>query len=99
MNSQPSFDFHCSFAVSSSGRSGGLGLFWNNLIKLEVLSYSQYHIDAKIDGVGPELWCVTLVYGEEQIPERYKTWDTIKGIAATSNLPWIARGDLMKYLT
>jgi hypothetical protein len=35
-----------SFAVSSSGRSGGLGIFWDNGIKIEILPYSQYHIDA-----------------------------------------------------
>lgn len=34
------------FAVSSSGRSDDLGLFWNNEIKLEILPYSQYYIDA-----------------------------------------------------
>ena len=28
------------FAISSSGRSSGLGLFWNNEIKLEILPYS-----------------------------------------------------------
>jgi exonuclease III len=40
-----SLGFNKSFAVSSSGRSGGLGLFWNNEIKIEVLPYSQYHLD------------------------------------------------------
>ena len=37
-----------SFAVSSSGRSGGLGMFWNNNIKVEILPYSQYHLDTII---------------------------------------------------
>jgi len=32
--------FDNSFAISSSGRSGGLGIFWNNEIKLEFLPYS-----------------------------------------------------------
>jgi hypothetical protein len=36
------------FAVSSFGRSGGLRIFWNNEIKLEILSYSQYHIDTSV---------------------------------------------------
>jgi hypothetical protein len=30
-----------SFAVSSSGRSGGLAMFWNNEIKLEILPWMQ----------------------------------------------------------
>lgn len=29
--------FDNSFAVSSCGRSGGLGVFWNNTINLEIL--------------------------------------------------------------
>jgi exonuclease III len=34
--------FDNAFAVSSSGRSGGLGVFWNNKINLEILPYFQY---------------------------------------------------------
>ena len=37
-----------SFAVSSTGRSGGLGIFWNNEINVTILPYSQYHLDAII---------------------------------------------------
>ena len=37
-----------SFAISSSGRSGGIGLFWTNEIKIDILPYSQYHLDVKI---------------------------------------------------
>lgn len=55
-----------SYAVGSSGRSGGLGLFWNNSIKLEVLGYSQYHIDAKVSIRDNEEWRLTCVYGEAQ---------------------------------
>ena len=34
------------FAVSSAGRSGGLGIYWNNNTRVEILPFSQYHIDA-----------------------------------------------------
>jgi len=33
--------FDNSFAVSSSGRSGGLGIFWNNNIRVTLLPYSS----------------------------------------------------------
>jgi hypothetical protein len=36
------------FAVSSTGRSGGLGMFWNNETNIHILPFSQYHIDAII---------------------------------------------------
>ena len=34
-----------SYAVSSRGRNGGIGLFWNNEINIEILGYSDYHLD------------------------------------------------------
>lgn len=45
--------FDNAFSVSSLGRSGGLGLFWNNEIKVELLPYSQYHIDVVLTGGEP----------------------------------------------
>ena len=42
------------FAVSSSGRSGGLGLYWNKNTKVEILPFSQYHIDSIISENGGE---------------------------------------------
>src|SRR4051812_44588538 len=44
--------FNKSFAVSSSGRSGGLCIFfWNDEIKVEIIGYSRYHIDALVDNL------------------------------------------------
>lgn len=48
--------FDNSFAVSSSGHSGGLGIYWNNKTRVELLPYSQYHIDAVITEHGSEPW-------------------------------------------
>lgn len=53
-----SFGFSNSFAVGSSGRSGGL------VIKLEILGYSKYHIDASVGELGPAPWRLTCIYGE-----------------------------------
>ena len=72
-----SFGYNKSFAVSSSGRSGGLVLFWNGEIKLEVLGYSKYHIDAFVGELFDIQTRVTFVYGEAQVSERYNTWDTL----------------------
>lgn len=59
--------FDDAFAVSSSGRSGGLGIFWNNEIKIKILPYSQYHIDAIVTEVGGDPWRLTCVYGEARV--------------------------------
>jgi hypothetical protein len=86
------------FAVSSTGRSGGLGMFWNNDIKLEILPYSQYHLDAIITEKGVDPWRLTCVYGEAQTSERYKTWDMLKHIKSSCSLPWMCIGDFNEVL-
>jgi hypothetical protein len=93
-----SFGYDRSFAVGSSGRSGGLVIYWNDSIKLEVKGYSRYHIDVNIDDLGPRPWRLTCVYGEAQVMERYKTWDTLCSIAGTSDLPWLVLGDFNEVL-
>ena len=86
------------FAVSSSGRSGGLSLYWNKNTKVEILPFSQYHIDSIISENGGEPWRFTCVYGEAQIAERHKTWDMLKFIKASSPLPWVCMGDFNEVL-
>ena len=87
-----------SFAVSSSGCSGGLGIFWNNKTRVEILPYSQYHIDAIVTEYGKEPWRLTCVYGDAQTAERHKTWDMLKFIKASSHLPWVCMGDFNEVL-
>jgi hypothetical protein len=39
-NLKNTLGFDCSFAISSAGHSGGLGIFWNNNTRVEILPYS-----------------------------------------------------------
>ena len=86
------------FAVSSNGRSGGLGIFWNNNISVSLLPYSQYHIDAIVTEGDTDPWRLTCVYGEAQLSERHKTWDMLKFIRSSSPLPWVCIGDFNEVL-
>ncbi|XP_073362503.1 uncharacterized protein [Aegilops tauschii subsp. strangulata] len=90
--------FNKSFAVGSSGRSGGLGIFWNEEIKLEIIGYSEYHIDVMVNELTPTKTRITFVYGEAQVPEQYKTWDMLRGIAGTGNDSWMVIGDFNEVL-
>jgi hypothetical protein len=56
--------FNKSYAVSSSGRSGGLCIFWNDEIKVEVIGYSRYHIDVLVENMVDMQVRITFVYGE-----------------------------------
>lgn len=44
-----SLGYDKAYAIDSQGRSGGIGLFWNNTISVEILGDSVYHVDAKIE--------------------------------------------------
>ena len=59
-----SLGFDNGFAIDSSGRSGGIGVFWNNGINLVNLGYSKYHVDVSVQGLGPAEWRLTCVYGD-----------------------------------
>ena len=92
------FGYDNSFAIDSRGRSGGIGIFWNNEIKVEILGYSDYHVDCSVEEVGHDPWRETVVYGEAQAHLRYKTWDTLKNISTLSSLPWLCIGDFNEVL-
>jgi hypothetical protein len=93
-----SLGFDKCFAISISGRSGGLGLYWNNEIKVKVLPYSQYHIDTIITEQGREPWRLNVVYGEAKVSERHKTWDMLNFIRSSNDYPWLCIGDFNEVL-
>ena len=80
-------------AINSSGRSGGIGIFWKDEIKVEVIGFSQYHVDVIVENLAEIKFRAMFVYGEAQVNKRYKTWNTLRGIVNVSNLPWMAMGD------
>ena len=47
---------------------------------------------------GQEPWRITCVYGKAQTPLRHQTWDLMKGISFTSDLPWLCFGDFNEVL-
>ena len=65
---------------------------------MEILGYSDYHVDCSVEEVGFEPWRATVVYGEAQTHLRYKTWDTLKNISTSSSLPWLCLGDFNEVL-
>lgn len=65
---------------------------------MEVIGYSWYHIDVLVEEMVDVHVRVTFVYGEAQVPERYETWDTLKGITETQDRPWAVIGDFNEVL-
>ena len=52
-------------------------------IKLEVKASTKYHINAVVEELGSEPWRLSCIYGEAQVLEGYRTWDTLKSIASS----------------
>lgn len=87
------------YAVDSQGRSRGIGLFWNNEIKIKILGYSVYHLDLSLEELGHDKWRMTCDYGEAQTHLRHQTWDMMKNISTLSTLPWLCIGDFWEIST
>uniref|UniRef100_A0A803LSC1 Reverse transcriptase zinc-binding domain-containing protein n=1 Tax=Chenopodium quinoa TaxID=63459 RepID=A0A803LSC1_CHEQI len=80
--------------VSSSGRSGGLCLWWREL-EIEVISYSNHHIAANIcDTEGVPCCSAVGVYGWSEVSNRYRTWELMQ--AMLKQWARITFGDIKK---
>jgi hypothetical protein len=88
-----------SFIVDGVGKGGGIALFWDDSIKIDILSYSLYHIDTKI-------WCEdlkkgwsgTFMYGEPRVKDRGVMWQLLKRIKPHLTGPWLMIGDFNEVL-
>ena len=82
------------FTVESGNKGGGLVLFWDDSIKLDILSYGLHHIDALIwDENHHAKWRCTCVYGEPRTQDRSHMWELIRRIKPRTAAPWLMIGD------
>jgi hypothetical protein len=69
------------FVVDGQGKGEGLNLYWDESIKLNILSYGMHRIDTLVwDGEHHAAWRGTFVYGEARTHERHRMWELIKRI-------------------
>lgn len=80
-------------AVEPQGKSGGIALFWKNVNKVNLVSYSRSHIDVSVSMADSSVWRLSGIYGEPSRAQRYKTWDLLKNLSRDANLPWCLVGD------
>ncbi|CAM8895955.1 unnamed protein product [Rhodiola kirilowii] len=89
--------FRNGFGVSCRGRSGGLALFWDDSLCLEILNYSVSHIDAVIRDQG--LWRLTLFYGNPAVNRRCESWNLLRQLRSLNDIQWIVLGDFNEVLS
>lgn len=81
------------FIVDGCGKGGGLALFWDESINVDLKSYNMRHIDSVITENNGEQWRATLVYGEPKAQDRHMMWTLLRRIKCNSHLPWMMIGD------
>ncbi|KAK3206743.1 hypothetical protein Dsin_020789 [Dipteronia sinensis] len=85
-------------AVNNIGRSGGLCIFWDEIIDVTLLTFSQEHIDVTIKEKDRQHWRFTGFYGYPDRSQRHHPWTLLRRLAGMSCLPWVCMGDLNEVL-
>ncbi|KAL4361603.1 hypothetical protein GQ457_04G019930 [Hibiscus cannabinus] len=86
------------FTVDFTYACSGLILLWNNNVTVDLLSYSQHHIDVIVTSP-TEKFHFSGIYGYADATFKYKTWELIDLLSASSDLPWLTGGDLNENLS
>jgi len=80
--------------VKKEGTGGGLALFWDDSIVVDLQSLGEHHIDVLIRaGLNSTQWRGTFIYGEARVQDRPKMWDLMRKLKSQMNFPWLMVGD------
>ena len=76
--------------VKGIGRVGGLALLWMNEAFVEVISYSQNHIDVLIGEYEyGKRWKFTGFYEDPDTSKRFRSWDLLRYVKVSNVSPWL----------
>jgi hypothetical protein len=86
--------------VGSYGRGGGLALLWSRDVDIKLESCDKLHIDATVIDPGTQspLWRFTGFYGESRRELSHHSWECLKHLSTTNELPWLCAGDFNEVL-
>ncbi|KAK3211190.1 hypothetical protein Dsin_015896 [Dipteronia sinensis] len=81
--------FSSKLVVESLEISGGLCLLWKDEVSVDLLSYSQFRIDLKIQSHMSMVWLLTGFYGNSETVQRCHSWTLLKRIRGMSQISWL----------
>lgn len=85
--------------VGRVAMGGGLILLWRAELDVQIVSYSQGHIDSWISNWLPTSGCFfTGFYGHWNVTQRRHSWDLLRRIGNYHHLPWCTIGDFNELL-
>ncbi|KAL8125715.1 hypothetical protein AgCh_013104 [Apium graveolens] len=81
------------WVVDTSHHGGGVALLWKGEDSIVVKDASENFIDVEIVVEQVGRWRFTGFYGYPERRRRYDSWNLLRNLARTSNLPWCVMGD------
>ncbi|KAH7848443.1 hypothetical protein Vadar_002760 [Vaccinium darrowii] len=91
--------FDNSSYVDPDGLSGGLVLWWDTDVKLDVEFNSKNYMHVIVSEIASrKVWAGTFVYGCPARAGRNIVWEEIRRIARAELLPWLCIGDFNQVL-
>ncbi|CAN6568827.1 unnamed protein product [Malus baccata var. baccata] len=87
------------FDVAPIERAGGLSLWWEDSVQVEVLNFSKHFIDAKCGLVDSHVrFRFTGIYATSYRMEKEEFWRGMIQDFSPDNIPWICGGDFNEVL-
>ncbi|KAK3212073.1 hypothetical protein Dsin_016779 [Dipteronia sinensis] len=81
------------------GKSGGICVMWKSDMVIDLLIFSQDHINMTITEVGGKVWRLTGFYGRPERSLRCHSWTLLKRLVGMAHLPWVCIGDFDEILS
>ena len=88
---QLGYESHHIFPLKGHG-AGGLALFWNSKIKIDVMYSNANLIDTFIEYQGKTFFA-SFIHGDCDRKQRRMQWEHLLNLAASREAPWFAAGD------
>ncbi|CAN6679292.1 unnamed protein product [Malus baccata var. baccata] len=87
------------FNVEPIGKAGGLSLWWDEFMEVQIVFSSKHVIDAIARVEDEHRWVrVTGVYGTPYRGEKSSFWDWMYSHFSPSDIPWLCGGDFNEFL-
>lgn len=82
----------------STRASGGLLLFWQRPLAIQLRDKDKNFIDVTVGDGTDEVWRFTWFYGEPKWEDKHLSWSCLRDLHQRIKLPWLIAGDFNEIL-